>query len=309
MIPVDEHPVEDLSALLDGELGVDDEQALQAHLATCRSCAEELHWIRATRLALRTLPAVEVAPTVVSELLERTRAVLDDHPRPSGSGDVVPLSRRRRRTAPAVASVAATVTMVVLGLSVLDSGPYRPALSAAVESHAASVQAMAAGGRLAADGGNDPLRPAGPVVPTTALPRDLADLPAPYAAPDRLEGGYRLVDAFTDPGRPDVLQLLYERGRYGLSVFQTPGHLDFAALPAGGSRLDVGGAEGWRWETPDVGGRVVVYERDGLVVTVVGDERGDAVLRAARSLPPPRPRSAGQRVRDLGVEVLEALSP
>lgn len=59
----------------------------------------------------------------------------------------------------------------------------------------------------------------------------------------------------------------------------------------------------------EIAGRVVVFERDGVVVTVVGDEPGEAVTDAARSVPEPRPLSLAQRVSDAGVGVFEALSP
>ena len=309
MTVIDGHPLDELSALLDGELTPEEERTLRAHVTDCGLCAEELHLTRAIRLAVRSLPVVEPPPLVVRDLLARTRAVVDDRGEQTGSGTVEPIGGRRVRIRPVVGSAAAMVAVAVLGLSVLDVGSYRPAVDAAVERHAASLQAMVAVGRANADGGADPLRPPQPIVPTTAPSRNPTDLSAPYAAPERLDGGYRLVEAFSDPAHPDVLQLVYVRGRYGLSVFQSPGDLDFEALPAQGRRLDVGGADGWRWESPEVDGRVVVYERNGLVVTVVGDEPGDAVLDAARSMPPPPPPSVGQRARQLGAEVLEALTP
>ena len=310
MTEVDGHLDERLSAMLDGELDEGEEHVVLAHLERCRRCAEELQWTRATRFAVRTLPAVEPPPGAVELPVERTRADLGvEGGRPGVAVPVVPLSARRRRAGLAAASVAAGVAAVALATSALDGGTYRPELTAAVESHAASLQAVEDVGLLSADGGADPLRPAKPVVPTTAPPRDVRVLPPPYPVPEQLEGGYRLVEAFTDPSSPDGLQLLYQRHRYGLSVFQTPGRLDVAVLPEPGSLLDVNGAPGWRWEAPGVDGRVVVFERGGLVVIVVGDEPGDAVVDAARSVPPPRPRSLGQRVRELGAEVLEALAP
>lgn len=114
------------------------------------------------------------------------------------------------------------------------------------------------------------------------------------------------MEAFT---HPEGLQLVYRDGRYGLSVFEAPGRLDVADLPPDGRRVDVAGVAGWRWESDEVDGRVVVFERDGLVVTVIGDEPGQAVTEAARSVPAPRPLSLAQQVNEAGLSLFEALSP
>ena len=303
-----DHPGEELSALLDGELEPDEAIGVRAHLEGCRACTEELHAVRATRLALRTLPGVDPPRGAMAAMVERLGAGAD-HDVGHDGAPAIPFAARHRRAPAAVASVAAMVALVVLGLWVLEPEVYRPGVTDAVDRHAASVAAMSTGGLVRVGGGNDKLRPFEPVTPTTAPSLDLTALPAPFAAPEVLAGGYRLVEAFAHPSHPEGLQLVYEWDGYALSVFETPGQLDFEALPAGGKRIDVGGAEGWRWESAEVAGRVVVYEQDGLVVTVVGDEPGEAVLDAARSIPPPRSRSLGQRLGDVGAELLEALGP
>lgn len=308
MKAVEEHPGDALSALVDGELGTDEAATVRAHVEECRTCAEELHGVRASRLALRTLPGVDPPPAAMAALIDAVRSGAGDGPQPTAA-PVIPFGARRRRVGPAAASVAASAAVLVLGASALAPQGRPPRVAAAVDSHASSVEAMVVGGLVSADNGDQRLRPSEPVTPTTAAPRDASSLPAPYAAPEVLDGGYRLVGAFAHPSNRDGLQLVYASDRYALSVFETPGQLDLGALPAGGRRVDVGGAEGWRWETPEVAGRVVAYEQDGLVVIVVGDEPGPAVLDAARSLPPPRPTSLAQRVRQIGVDVLEALSP
>lgn len=292
------HAGDALSALLDGELDGDEAAAVRAHVERCRACSEELHWTRSARWALRSLPAVEPPPTLFADL-----AVPATSPAPLTSS-----RRRRRRPSPVAAAVsaAAAVGLVVVALGLVRPVPYEPRVDAAVGRHVASLQAMSAGGLVAVDGGSEPLEPAEPVTPTTAAPRDPSAVDPPFAAPVRLDGGYDLVDVFN---HPEGLQLVYERGRYGLSVFEAPGRLDFSDLPGGGRRVDVAGAGGWQWQTPEVDGRVVVFERDGMVVTVVGDESGAAVLEAARSIPGPRPLSVLQRLRQAGAEILEAVSP
>lgn len=301
----DGHPGDALSAMLDGQLAAGEEAAVRAHVDRCRECAEELHWARSTRWALRSLPAVEPPGSLLDALQIPAAA-------PAASAPAAPVTflaeRRRRRPSVGVAaaSVAASVGLVLVGIGLIEPVTYEPRVDVAVGRHVASLQAMSAGGLVGVDGGSEPLQSPQPVTPTTAAPQDPSDVEAPFAAPDRLDAGYELVEAFS---HPDGLHLVYERGRYGLSVFEVPGRIDFSELPAGGRRLDVGGAEGWQWQTAEVDGRVVVFERDGLVVTVVGDESGEAVLQAARSIPGPRPLSVFQRLRQAGGDLLDVLSP
>ncbi len=51
-----------LSAYIDGELSSQDEQALEAHLATCDSCRSALSELRAVKAALASVPEEEVPP-------------------------------------------------------------------------------------------------------------------------------------------------------------------------------------------------------------------------------------------------------
>lgn len=262
-----------------------------AHVEDCRECTEELRAVRAVRDALRALPPVEPPPGLLDRL-------------------VADLARRgafRRQPAligTAVAAAAAAL-VVVLVPSVTGFDRYRPQVDQAMVRHVASVSALAAVGATTADGGPNPLVLPEPVTPSTAPPREPGDLPAPYRAPPELAGGYRLVDAFA---HPDGVQVVYERGRYGLSVFESPGELDPEGMAPRGELVE-GDPATWRWESDGVAGRVVVLERDGVVVTAVGDEPGDAVLSAARSVPEARPLSLVQRVRRAAAQVLRELSP
>ena len=66
----------------------------------------------------------------------------------------------------------------------------------------------------------------------------------------------------------------------------------------------------WRWDDPRAGGRVVMAERDGMVVTVVGDESPEAVLAALRALPDlGDPEPMGRKVRRAVGDLLDWLSP
>lgn len=260
-----------LSALLDGELAPLEEAAVRSHLDGCEACARELDRVRSARWMLRTLPGVE-GPVVASP----------------------PVSSVGSQQGLALASVMVSVAMAVallIGAGGQTAQALAPGVIGAVENHAVAVSAMGTGVAAA---------------PTSFGGLAAASVPAPYRVPATLVGGYKLVDARQADGG---LHLLYRQGRYGLSVFEEVGRLKTDALPAGGRRLDLAEARGWRWEAPQIAGRVVVLEYDGLVLTVVGDELGDAVLDAARSLPGPRSLSTMERLRKGCAEVLAELSP
>lgn len=275
------HLGDELSALLDGELSPDEARAARAHLAGCPPCAAELEAVDAARSVLRGLPEVEPPVGFLEGLVPRL-------------APVVPL-RRRGALASVVASVAASILVVALGVGGLRS-PLAPSVTGAVDDHASTVAALAdAGLGLRATSTDAP--------PTTSAPRSLEGLPAPFRAPLELEGGYRLVRAFA---HQDGLQLLYQHGRFALSVFEAVGDVEWDALPGGGRRFEDGGVSYWRQESP---GRVIVLQHGDLVATVVGDEDGDAVLFAARSLPDPRPLSMLQRIQRAAGDTLDGLSP
>ena len=282
------HAEDRLSALLDGQLTAADAAEVRAHVETCPECAAELDDVRAARRAVRELPAVEPPATFLAELL---------------AGDkVVPLGRRRAARVPAVANIGAAVVaglaILVLASSSLGPAQLRPEVRGAVARHASTVSAL-----LGSTG--EHLAPDTEVVPTTAPPRDASSLPAPYAAPEKL-GGYELVRAYRSPGGVHVL---YQRGDYGLSVFELPGSVDWSALPEDGDELSLAGHRAWRWEASPVDGRLVVFEDDGMVVIVVGDEPGDAVLDVAARLPEARDVPMTARVRRAVARSLELLSP
>jgi hypothetical protein len=164
-----------------------------------------------------------------------------------------------------------------------------------VERHAASISA-------ASLGGPNPIMGAREVTPTT-LPH--TGISRPYTAPKQL-AGYTLVDAYR---APKGVQLLYEKGSYGLSVFEQEGNLDPAELPDDGTWLQVDGHRAWRWDAPLADGRVLVVERGDLVLTLVGDESGAAVQAAADALPGKPQAALPTRLRRACGEALDMLSP
>ncbi len=53
-----EHAGDALSALVDGELGAAEADAVRAHVGSCTDCADELEAVRRSRRVVRLLPAV-----------------------------------------------------------------------------------------------------------------------------------------------------------------------------------------------------------------------------------------------------------
>lgn len=278
-----EHPGDALSALLDGELDAAEAAAVQAHVASCVACAAELDDVRTARLLLRSLPAVELP-----------------HPL------TLPLRRQRQRYAIAnvAASVAAGILVLVLSSSSIGPVTLRPEVAGAVDAHASTVSAMQVGGLMPRS--STRLVPEHDVPPTTAPRRSIDDLPARFGAPREL-AGYSLVDAFRADGG---LHLLYRRGDHGLSVFEQPGRIDWGAVPVEqGRAVRVGAHEGWIWEAAPAYGRLVVFESGGMVITVVGDARGDDVLEAAVALPRAGGSSAEEKLGRAVARALDLLGP
>jgi hypothetical protein len=286
-----EHAGDALSALLDGELTAAEAAEVHAHVAACDECARELDDVRTTRRLVRELPAVDPPTWFVDELL---------------AGDtVVPFGRRRPGRGALVGQVAASVVAGVLLLGVaagnVDPAAIEPEVSGAAVRHASTVSALEAGGLL--HGSPQRFVPDEPAPPTTAEPRSVDDLPAPYDAPTTL-AGYRLVEAYRSMGG---VHLLYRKGDYCLSVFEVAGSIDWSALPPNGTAIEVRGERAWRWDDAD--GRLLVVEHDGVVVMIVSDERGDLVVDVADALPQSRELPLRARVKQSVSRALEMLAP
>ncbi len=285
------HPVEALSALLDGELDAAEVEAVHAHLVACADCSAELESVRRVRAAVRSLAAVDPPAGFFEALLA---GGLPEHADLAQPARVLPLRSRRAALGNVAAAVAAGIVLVV-GFGGNQATAVAPEVATNVERHAASISA-------ASLGGPNPIMGPSEVTPTT-LPH--TGISRPYTAPRQL-AGYTLVDVYR---APKGVQLLYERGSYGLSVFEQEGDLDAAELPDNGSWLDVDGHRAWKWDAPLADGRVLVVERGDLVFTLVGDESGDAVRAAAEALPG-RPKVALEtRLRRACGEALDMLSP
>ena len=275
-----DHADDALSALVDGELTPEEEAAVREHVAGCQACADELEGIRRSRRVVRLLPAVDVPEDVTSRLL-----AIDDR---RGSRTEVSVLGSRRRLAAAVAVAASVAALALVGGPAHGESTVTASLAGAVEAHVGTQAGML-----------------GPTVATTAPPMSVDRLRAPYRAPVRLDGGYRLVDAFR---HADGLQVLYQRGPYSLSVFEVEGSLDRGALPEEGRWVRSDGEEAWQL-VDEAGRTLVLVPLSGLTLTVVGNEPGDGVLRAARSFPDARGLPMVTRLRRACADALRSLSP
>lgn len=274
-----EHPGDLLSALLDGELSVAERDQVDAHLRDCPACRIELTEIADARQLVRGLPTID-PPTWLQTLGERRWS--------------------RTRSLQAAVSVAASVVVLALAVGGVAPTRLRPEPDAAVDRHASTVAAL--GAATSSPFATD-------VTPSTAKAHDLSSLDAPLRRPPATLGPYRLVDAF-DAGSHEGVHLLYRSGEFGLSIFEAPGRVDWDAMPAGqGSRVRIGGRDVWRWDGPPAHGRVIVYEQDGVVVTVVADEPGDAAMAIAELLPEPRDLSVAQRLERAVTRAVRVLAP
>jgi hypothetical protein len=292
MSDVIEHPEEALSALLDGQLDAAEADAVQAHLVACADCSAELEAVRATRAALRTLPAVEPPVGFFEALL--AGGLPEEAPEVASPAPVSPLRSRRAALGNVAAAVAAGLVLVMT-FGGNQATAVAPEVASNVERHAASISA-------ASLGGPNPIIGAREVTPTT-MPH--TGISRPYTAPKEL-AGYRLVDAYR---ATKGVQLLYEKGSYGLSVFEQEGDLDPGELPDNGTWLDVNGHRAWRWDAPTAAGRVLVVERGALVLTLVGDESGAAVRAAAEALPGKPEVALETRLWRACGDALDMLSP
>jgi hypothetical protein len=285
------HPDDALSALLDGQLDASEAEAVQAHLVACAACTAELEAQRDTRAAVRSLPAVEPPPGFFEGLLAGGLPVDEDL---AVAGRVLPLRSRKVALGNAAAAVAAGLLLVV-AFGGNQAQAVAPQVSRNVEQHAQSLSAVSLGGP-------NPILGPSEVTPTS-LPH--TSISRPYTAPHEL-AGYTLVDAYR---APKGVQLLYEKGSYGLSVFEQEGDLDFGELPDHGTRMKIDGSPAWRWDAGMAQGRVLVVERGALVVTLVGDESGAAVRAAAEALPGSPDVALETRLRRACGQALDMLSP
>lgn len=119
-----------LSALLDGELSMAQQETARAHLARCPECTEELSAVGQARSWVRGLPQVDPP----FGFYER---ILGDRPLPG----ITPFGARPglRRRAGVAAFGAAAAAVTVLGVGSPAARPVNPSMPRLVEAHATSA--------------------------------------------------------------------------------------------------------------------------------------------------------------------------
>ncbi len=294
------HGDDRLSGYLDGELFPAEVAEVDADLAVDPALADELARTRQARSAVRDLPLVEPPSGFFERMLEGearvVAAVTPTRWRPT---------RRQLLLANAVSVAAVVIALVVVGVGV-GNNPVNTEVAGAVDAHAQTLDSLNDEGTIPADGGRDRLGPVDGGATPWQHGQPVDDVPSDFLVPTELDGGYELVAAYRTPSG---VHLFYSDGRFGLSVFEQRGTVDWSELPTPGERIEVGQNDGWRWTDSRIGGRVVVFTDGDLAVLIAGDESGEAVLRAAASLPPTPEPSLGDRARALAGATIEQLSP
>lgn len=300
-----EHPGDLLSALLDGELEALERDLVQEHLVVCSLCGAEIDEIRAARRAVRLLPGITPPVSFIHHLVS-----MEQLPDEGTVVDLDPARRRLRNGRLPVVNAAAAVAMVIL-VALIATRPNSNTptqVPIASQQHASAVAALVSSGAMRQDTAPFEMPNESPAAvmptPTTSPTIDVENLPEPFNASETLAGGYELVEVFD---LPEGIHLMYQKDGFVLSIFEEIGRLDQSLLPDGATKTRLGDDDAWLWDGPVIQGRVVVTEHHGVVVTAIGDEPGEAVLEAVRSLPNPQSPSNVRRLQRLTDRVLESL--
>lgn len=108
---MNDHPEELLAEYVDGSLAADDRATVEAHLASCSVCADEVSVAEQARMALTELPEVPVPFGTEQRILQRTKGKARWES---------PFAWRAARVAAVAAAVVGVGTAVFLGVRTAD---------------------------------------------------------------------------------------------------------------------------------------------------------------------------------------------
>ncbi|MDT0165288.1 zf-HC2 domain-containing protein [Actinotalea sp. AC32] len=298
-----------VSALADGQLSPGATERALAHVAVCRTCAEELQAAREARRTLAGAGDVLPAPDLTARLLALGALPPADAPRDGerwhswsvplpGHGGEVPhgplrgdvLRRRALVPRPVLAALAGGVGVVATGLVVVGGQP--PVVPETDRSYALSVLAEAAGTgpaerRTAGHGADsvgvavaspDQVPALAPAAPGLELDGDAAHAEVlswmaehGWVSPVDLPEGFRVTGLRLDEasGR---LELDLEHDGGTVVVLQEPGRLDDGAVDG----LPVQHVRGRAVHLVSAEPWYVVWQDGDTVVTVVAEDASDS---------------------------------
>jgi hypothetical protein len=265
-----------LSAGLDGELSVEEQDELDAALASDPGLAALFDELQTVRSVLRS-SAVPVDDATLRRLVTDAEAAASDaaDAEATGLAPLVPLGRRRR--VPTFAAAAAAMVIIASVVGGLGGSNSIPALGDLVERHEAAAAVI--------EGDEMP-----------DMMDDMDPMPMDEASDAALPmpADYTMRHAFVD-GR--TVHLVYRSSRGdAVSVFRHEGDVDVDDL---GSGSMASSDEADMWSAPMDGAYVAVVDGSGYVWIVVSGEPHEEMMDDMMYDLPRRSPSVGERLRDV----------
>lgn len=273
-------PGELLSAYLDGELEPDEVAVVQRLIADDPDVAAELDALAKVRSAVRGLPSVD-APSTGGAAALRPRAHegsgrgAGDHGASEPIAEVHELSRHRTRSrrrlgrpalvgAVALAAAVVAVALVVVGGDDGGEAPFVPPVTEFASRHDAMADLVASG-----------------ATEVPPMPGDFEALdPAEMGddAPAQLPSGFERMAGFAGPD--GTMHVVYTHDDMAVSVYRQEGAVDWAALPASGTSMEMEGAPAWLHtaETPRGTEEIMVLQHGDTVYTFVAAVPHEAMV-------------------------------
>jgi hypothetical protein len=266
--PQDGHPVEDLSALLDGDLAAEPRAAVESHLQGCATCRAELAELEVVRQVLRTLPFVEPP----RGFYDRT---MRQGPRPRRTASL------RFGQSVIISIIGLAVVLLVVAVVARRQPDVDPSVAAAV-----------AGYDEVADR---------PVAPSQQLEPPSEDA-QPGSVPQALALGFVLESA-----RPRAASeaVYVDENRRRLLLRWADGELDDGELDQGAVPVEVGEEPAWYVAVGGTG--VLAVQRGDRAYVLAGVLSSDELIAVAAAIPVTSDdASVGEQVQAAGRALLEA---